>query len=95
MHTLYVLLLTQETLIGIVISYLLLSLFCKWVLSWGGAAVLHNIQGNWLGGLLLNTILHFFTWSDNEEGIRLAALGLWIVGSVLFAIYIGWYLMQG
>ena len=85
---------TRETFIGVILCYLLISLFCKWVLSWGGGAVLERIQGNWLGSFLFY-LLHFFTVSEEEEGIRLAALTLWIVCSVAFVIYIGWYLMKG
>ena len=61
-----------------VLSYLAVSLTCKWIISWGGA---DYIKG-WKSIFFLD--MESSSW--NEEQLRAMALFLWIAFTILFII---------
>lgn len=58
--------------------YLLISLFYKWVISWGGAKTIEGWKSFFLIG--------WFALDWNSEQIRLYALIGWLVTTVIFII---------
>ena len=58
--------------------YLLISLFSKWVISWGGAKTIEGWKSFFLIG--------WFALDWNSEQIRLYALIGWLVTTVIFII---------
>ncbi|TGP42984.1 hypothetical protein EN873_44890 [bacterium M00.F.Ca.ET.230.01.1.1] len=60
------------------ILYLLLSLFFKWIISWGGAK---KIEG-WKSFFLIG----WFSLDWNSEQIRLYSLISWFIFTILFLI---------
>ena len=65
-------------LITWIVFYIAVSLFYKWILSWGGA---HRIEG-WLSVAAIG----WFALDWSAEKIRLFALIMWIIFTVIFII---------
>ena len=61
-----------------VLSYLISSLICKWIISWGGAQTIEGWKSWWIIG--------WFAGSWSAEQIRLYTLLIWIISSVLFMV---------
>ncbi|WP_121974791.1 hypothetical protein [Acinetobacter stercoris] len=66
------------SLIMWIAQYMLQSLFYKWVLSWGGAA--------WLEGWKAMFLFDWITSCWTAELIRLYALILWVIATLVFII---------
>ena len=58
--------------------YLLNSLFWKWIISWGGA--------RWLEGWKATVFVEWFAWPWNAEQIRLYAVVIWALTTLLFMV---------
>lgn len=61
-----------------IIYYLLISLFHKWILSWGGAEFLEGWKSFFAIG--------WFAWDWTAEQIKLYTLISWIMFTILFII---------
>ena len=61
-----------------ILSYVIISVFCQWIIHWGGAK---KISG-------LKSVLFFdwFTLDWNSEQIRLYCILIWIIQSVIFVV---------
>ncbi|WP_313209711.1 hypothetical protein [Stutzerimonas nitrititolerans] len=58
--------------------YCLISLFWRWIISWGGA--------HWLEGWKAMAFLEWFAWPWNAEQIRLYAVVMWGFTTLFFVV---------